>query len=55
MAVLQEFKCPCCDGGIEFDSSAQKMKCPYCDSEFDIDTLTSYQSAVEKQGEDAMQ
>ena len=55
MAVLQEFKCPCCDGGIEFDSSAQKMKCPYCDSEFDIETLSSYQSAMEKQGEDAMQ
>ena len=30
MAVLQEFKCPCCDGAIEFDSALQKMKCPYC-------------------------
>lgn len=25
MAVLQEFKCPCCDGAIEFDSSSQPM------------------------------
>ena len=42
MAVLQEFKCPCCDGAIEFDSNLQKMKCPYCDTEFDIETVESY-------------
>ena len=30
MPVLQEFKCPCCDGAIEFDTGVQKMKCPYC-------------------------
>ena len=42
MAVLQEYKCPCCDGAIEFDSSAQKMKCPYCDSEFEIEALEAY-------------
>ena len=30
MAKMQEFKCPCCGGSIEFDSSVQKMKCPYC-------------------------
>ena len=42
MAVLQEFKCPCCDGAIEFDSNLQKMKCPYCDSEFEMETLQAY-------------
>ena len=42
MAVLQEYKCPCCDGAIEFDGASQKMKCPSCDSEFDIDTLQAY-------------
>ena len=42
MAVLQEFKCPCCDGAIEFDSTLQKMKCPYCDSEFEMETLQAY-------------
>ena len=35
MAKMQEFKCPCCGGSIEFDSSVQKMKCPFCDTEFD--------------------
>ena len=44
MAVLQEFKCPCCDGAIEFDSNLQKMKCPYCDSEFEIETLQAYEA-----------
>lgn len=43
MAVLQEFKCPCCDGAIEFDSTLQKMKCPYCDAEFEMDALQAYQ------------
>ena len=43
MAVLQEYKCPCCDGGIEFNAGAQKMKCPYCDSEFEIEALFEHQ------------
>jgi len=50
MAVLQEYKCPCCDGGIEFDSKSQKMKCPYCDNEFDVETLASYQNELDNQG-----
>ena len=37
MAQLQEYKCPCCGGAIEFNSSLQKMKCPYCDTEFEMD------------------
>ena len=36
MAVIQEYKCPCCGGAIEFDSTSQKMKCPYCDTEFEV-------------------
>lgn len=55
MAVLQEFKCPCCDGAIEFDSSLQKMKCPYCDTEFEMDTLVSYGEELKNQGTDDMQ
>lgn len=42
MAVLQEYKCPCCGGAIEFDSRVQKMKCPYCDTEFEMETLRGY-------------
>lgn len=42
MAVLQEFKCPRCEGAIAFDPGSQKMKCPYCDTEFDVETIKAY-------------
>ena len=54
MAVLQEFKCPCCDGGIEFDSTLQKMKCPYCGSEFEMETLQAYDAELNGQPSENM-
>lgn len=54
MAVLQEYKCPCCDGAIAFDSAAQKMKCPYCDTEFEVDTLRAYDEALKQESSDDM-
>ena len=54
MAVLQEFKCPCCDGAIEFDSRLQKMKCPYCDSEFEMETLQAYDAELNSIPQDDM-
>ena len=48
MSVLQQFKCPCCDGAIEFDSSAQKMKCPYCGTEFDMAALQLQEQQTEE-------
>ena len=41
MAGMLEYKCPCCDGAIQFDSATQKMKCPYCDTEFEVDVKNS--------------
>ena len=55
MPVLQEYKCPCCDGAISFDADAQKMKCPYCDSEFEVETLVAYDEQLQNQPEDYMQ
>ena len=49
MSVLQQYKCPCCDGAIEFNSTVQKMKCPYCDSEFEIETLLAYDTELNSQ------
>ena len=46
MEVLQDFKCPCCNGAITFDSTIQKMKCPYCDTEFDVQTVHDYQKEL---------
>ena len=54
MAVLQEYKCPCCGGAIAFDSTAQKMKCPYCDTEFDTEALKTYDSELQNEQADEM-
>lgn len=54
MTALQEFKCPCCDGGIEFDSESQNMKCPFCGTEFEVETLMSYQKELDNQRSDQM-
>lgn len=43
MADVLEYKCPCCGGGIAFDSSVQKMKCPYCDTEFELESLKEFE------------
>ena len=48
MSVLQQLKCPCCDGAIEFDAAEQKMKCPYCDSEFETETLAAYDAQLQE-------
>lgn len=49
MAVLQEYKCPCCGGAIEFNSSLQKMKCPYCDSEFEMEALQEFDQVLSEE------
>ena len=54
MAVLQEYKCPCCGGGIAFDSRVQKMKCPYCDTEFEVETLASYDQELKNEPKEDM-
>ena len=52
MTNLIEYKCPCCGGGIEFDSSLQKMKCPYCDTEFEMEILKQYDEELKSKKED---
>ena len=55
MAVLQEYKCPCCDGAIAFDSGIQKMKCPFCDTEFEMEALAAYDSELKNETADDLQ
>lgn len=50
MADLQDYKCPCCGGAINFDSGIQKMKCPFCDTEFEMDALKSYDEDLQSEG-----
>lgn len=49
MTSLLEYKCPCCDASIDFDSSLQKMKCPYCGTEFDVETLAAYNDELSEE------
>ena len=54
MSALQEFKCPCCGGSIEWNSTAQSMKCPFCDTEFDIETLQGFDQDLKQDVPDDM-
>ena len=51
---VMEYKCPCCGGAIEFNSSIQKMQCPYCDSELEVAALRELDEALKEQQEDRM-
>ncbi|MBO6159565.1 MAG: hypothetical protein J6P72_09965 [Firmicutes bacterium] len=55
MAGLLQYKCPCCGGAIEWNSTLQKMKCPYCDTEFDLQTLQSYDQELATDKPDSME
>ncbi len=55
MASIQDYKCPCCGGAIEFNSTVQKMKCPYCESEFELSAVASYQEELQGEGSDNME
>lgn len=54
MAEIFAYKCPCCGGNIEFDSTIQKPKCPYCDTEFELESLRAYDEDLKKDGNDAI-
>lgn len=54
MSGLLEYKCPCCGGAVEFNSSVQKMKCPYCDTEFEMETLKEYDEELKQEKPDNM-
>lgn len=55
MPSLIEYKCPCCGGGLAFQSDTQMMKCPYCDTEFDVETLQQYDEALKTDKPDSME
>lgn len=54
MSDIFQYKCPCCGGAIEFNSSVQKMKCPYCDTEFEMDTLKAYDEQLNQEQDDEL-
>lgn len=54
MSTLLEYKCPCCGGAIEFNTTVQKMKCPYCDTEFEMEALKEYDQELKGDTADEM-
>jgi len=54
VSVMQQYKCPCCGGAIEFDSATQNMKCPYCDTEFEVQTLKDYDAQLQSEPQEDM-
>ena len=54
MSTILEYKCPCCDGKIEFDSTLQQMKCPYCDNTFEVETLREFDEELNSAQPDDM-
>ena len=55
MDILQQYKCPCCDGAVSFDADTQKLKCPFCDTEFEPNALNAYNAELEKERPDEME
>jgi len=51
---IKEYKCPNCQGAIQFDIGTQNLKCPYCDAEFQIAALDEYQKQRAAPGKDSI-
>ena len=49
MPNVMEYKCPRCNGVLEFDSRLQKLKCPYCDSIFTVEQMQSKDDVLNEQ------
>lgn len=52
MEEIKTYKCPNCNGVINFDPNTQKLKCPYCDTEIDINSLKIYEEAKSQDDND---
>ncbi|MGI6021059.1 MAG: hypothetical protein ACOX71_06280 [Lachnospiraceae bacterium] len=46
MGNLQDYKCPACGAGIEFNAGSQEMKCPYCGTELTIEAINDYNEQI---------
>lgn len=54
MSTLLEYKCPCCNGKLEFDSTLQQMKCPYCDNTIEVSAFKALDEELSSQADDDM-
>ena len=43
-----EYKCPCCNAGLNFSGDTQQLTCAYCDNTFDIDTVRAFNESEQQ-------
>ena len=53
--ALKQYKCPNCDGGVNFNPGTQEMLCPFCDSTFDVAALQSFQDDCDSETPDEIE
>ena len=50
-STVIEYKCPCCNAGLKYDSKSGKLVCEYCDNTFSVEQLEQL-SEAEKEAEE---
>lgn len=46
------YKCPCCDGALEFGSDSQMLECPYCEGKYTLEAIKEYYGEKDEKEED---
>lgn len=49
-----EYRCPCCNAGLQFNEQMQKMHCEYCDNEFEIDAFKAYNESLDQNDDETV-
>lgn len=47
MSTILEYRCPHCNGTLNFDSGSQQLTCPFCDTEFEAQSVREYNEAID--------
>lgn len=47
-----EYKCPCCNAGLQFGPQTQQLTCEYCDNTFDIGTVKAFNESQNTPADD---
>ena len=55
MSSLNQYKCPCCGGTLEFDIHSQSVTCPYCDAQFQVSDLKDLDNELQEKFEEKME
>lgn len=54
-AQITNYKCPACDGALQFDSASGKLKCEYCDSSFTVEEVEALYAEKTKKAEESFE